>query len=514
MPFEQFPYTNFHELNLDWIINQLKILKEETSNIDELALQVAENAENVEAVYDSIKDLFVTPKMYGAKGDGIHDDTAAFQSAIDSRKVVFVSEGTYLIQNTLTIPKRTSIIGNTCRTEWDKNNDIIPTDSGVVIKFEPLALSNLFDLDQTNLEIGYCPDITIKNLSLYATNENADVALYLNKASHSIFENIFISKFKQGLVLNYNMLNIFKNVAVHNASIYNIHLTGELSTTCKFYDCYVGQNTTATAEGIKIDTYSGYEIDFYSLTAETMQKGVNISDKNNISLYSPYFENIPSTEAEGYSISVGESGDANIPGKVNIFGGTIQGNGNYSLADHYALSCKGVNNEIIVNGTKFLIFAEVAHLLDTNASIKLYNCTEISTTKNISSTYDDAAPGQLIFKECNSLTTPYALNSRTGIKGLSKEITANWASYGDGIKIYPGSDFYLVKISATAGTGNDIAVLPFTLKSAVAGKLLNLSTVAECIDIYVDSSTIFALSQTAGNVYQGYLLIPTTLINI
>ena len=26
MPFEQFPYTNFHELNLDWIIDEIKKL--------------------------------------------------------------------------------------------------------------------------------------------------------------------------------------------------------------------------------------------------------------------------------------------------------------------------------------------------------------------------------------------------------------------------------------------------------------------------------------------------------
>ena len=42
MPFEQFPYTNFHELNLDWIIDKVKEclesneeLKEHVDNIDQ-----------------------------------------------------------------------------------------------------------------------------------------------------------------------------------------------------------------------------------------------------------------------------------------------------------------------------------------------------------------------------------------------------------------------------------------------------------------------------------------------
>lgn len=32
--FEQFPYTNFHELNLDWIIEKIKEFKNEIDNID------------------------------------------------------------------------------------------------------------------------------------------------------------------------------------------------------------------------------------------------------------------------------------------------------------------------------------------------------------------------------------------------------------------------------------------------------------------------------------------------
>ena len=32
--FEQFPYTNFHELNLDWIIETIKEFKSEIDNID------------------------------------------------------------------------------------------------------------------------------------------------------------------------------------------------------------------------------------------------------------------------------------------------------------------------------------------------------------------------------------------------------------------------------------------------------------------------------------------------
>lgn len=46
-------------------------------------------------------NLFVTPQMFGGKGDGINDDTLAIQSAIDTNKIVFIPKGTYKITNTI-----------------------------------------------------------------------------------------------------------------------------------------------------------------------------------------------------------------------------------------------------------------------------------------------------------------------------------------------------------------------------------------------------------------------------
>lgn len=48
-------------------------------------------------------DAYVTPQMYGAKADGITDDTDAIQQAIDSGKSVYLSAGTYVINEPLVI---------------------------------------------------------------------------------------------------------------------------------------------------------------------------------------------------------------------------------------------------------------------------------------------------------------------------------------------------------------------------------------------------------------------------
>lgn len=48
----------------------------------------------------------------GAKGDGIADDTAAIQLAIDSAKEILIPFGTYLISNSLTLKSDITIMGN------------------------------------------------------------------------------------------------------------------------------------------------------------------------------------------------------------------------------------------------------------------------------------------------------------------------------------------------------------------------------------------------------------------
>jgi hypothetical protein len=52
-----------------------------------------------EAVHDAVSKLHVTPQMFGAVGDGVAEDTEAFQAAIDSGKPIFVPGGTYIISS-------------------------------------------------------------------------------------------------------------------------------------------------------------------------------------------------------------------------------------------------------------------------------------------------------------------------------------------------------------------------------------------------------------------------------
>lgn len=65
----------------------------------------------------AIKD-YVTPQMFGAKGDGVTDDTDAIQQALNSNTYVFIPNGTYLISSPLTVGlENQKVIGESLNTK-------------------------------------------------------------------------------------------------------------------------------------------------------------------------------------------------------------------------------------------------------------------------------------------------------------------------------------------------------------------------------------------------------------
>ena len=72
-------------------------------DLGSMAFEDIKNYKNL--IYTSVKDFAVV-------GDGVADDTANIQKALDSgKKVIFFPEGTYKISDTLTVPKGVSIKG-------------------------------------------------------------------------------------------------------------------------------------------------------------------------------------------------------------------------------------------------------------------------------------------------------------------------------------------------------------------------------------------------------------------
>ena len=73
--FESYPYTNFHELNLDWILKQIKEFRTWFDNLDvedEIKKEVDKyfNSVMMQAIYDAETKTITLQKEL--KGDGVH----------------------------------------------------------------------------------------------------------------------------------------------------------------------------------------------------------------------------------------------------------------------------------------------------------------------------------------------------------------------------------------------------------------------------------------------------------
>lgn len=122
--FRNFPYSNFHEMNMDWIINKVKQLSEEwehfhvdvieniknevntwlddhpeaTTTVEDGSLTAAKFTNDLQL--HTLKD-YVTPEMFGAVGDGVTDDSNALGTALNQGKPCYLS-GTYILTQALT----------------------------------------------------------------------------------------------------------------------------------------------------------------------------------------------------------------------------------------------------------------------------------------------------------------------------------------------------------------------------------------------------------------------------
>lgn len=200
-----------------------------------------------------IAELVLTPcmnvKQFGAKGDGVADDTAKIQAALDNSSTVSVPEGTYMVNAV------THIIPNS-------NNKII-LDNDATIK----AITN----NETTYAVIYLDDVdnveisggTIQGDRLTHTDTEGEwghCIMVVNGCSNLFIHDIVLSNaWGDGIYFN-NCDNVrTTNVKVNNArrNGYSlISLTNYISTN----DTVNGTNGTAPSAGVDIEPNEDTEV--------------------------------------------------------------------------------------------------------------------------------------------------------------------------------------------------------------------------------------------------------------
>lgn len=203
-----------------------------------------------------------TPEMYGAKGNGIDDDSKFIQAAIDNSKgqPVYFSSKTYIVKETITLPPNTIIRGNSTkifnknkklRAVFSANNadniviDGFEIDFGAIKTNESLGMMLSDGVITLSGEKG-CNNSHIRNCKIYNLN-------YLQSGIVVKGDNVEVSycevfsgagnRMNCGIVCgsyDYSSPSSKRNGGCNNASVYN----------CYVHDISVGSQPSESGYGI------------------------------------------------------------------------------------------------------------------------------------------------------------------------------------------------------------------------------------------------------------------------
>ncbi|GIO68374.1 glycosyl hydrolase family 28-related protein [Paenibacillus cookii] len=197
------PYTNFMKMK-KWSGNETIAPQDLSSNFEKLDDDLANRGINV--------------KWFGAVGDGVTDDTAAFQAAMAAcakRYKLFMPAGDYRIRQTIENNSR-GMYGvapfvdskhQGTRLIWDpidKTTDLLPCiriqDGGIKAVFEDFSVHGV--VDYNSKQLGTWVDKALFEQNLYEAFGVGAAAIEIAGSSNPIFRNIATSKVKVGQLLN------------------------------------------------------------------------------------------------------------------------------------------------------------------------------------------------------------------------------------------------------------------------------------------------------------------------
>lgn len=157
----KYPFTDFHEMNLDWILKTVKDLQEVYKDIPaELQTIVEKWLEDHPEIL--LKNFYIDPYQYGAVGDGVTDDTLAFQTmaaACNEKSFVVIPKGTYLLNSDVF-----------CNVDLKSNEGIFPNKHFITQNNKDVMFSesNIMNTNVVDIPSGF-------TVQAFTYNENDDI---------------------------------------------------------------------------------------------------------------------------------------------------------------------------------------------------------------------------------------------------------------------------------------------------------------------------------------------------
>lgn len=193
---------------------------------------------------------YVTPEEYGAKGDGVTDDTNAFIAALEANEdvILYLKHASYLISATLFLSPRQGLIGN--------NTTLIMSGVGNFTQGYALMINATAEDGQTSEETqGYS---VIEGIKIYSTtNLNGIMVAMHCEIKNCIFDGLDKAiRFSHGKYID-NL--IIENCYVRNAAITNPCIDlGTIGDARYVRNVQIGANRDMSNPGVLI--YSGQHV--------------------------------------------------------------------------------------------------------------------------------------------------------------------------------------------------------------------------------------------------------------
>lgn len=214
----------------------------------------------------------VCPEQFGAKGDGVSDDTNAIQKAIDFVKTLTLNAKYYLITKTLNVAGHRKIIG----TSAGINGSVIKADIGDGYTCAIKLLDDYSSFSHFRLES-----------TRYTYDEKGSNATYngiqFNQRRYISFDNVYVIGFNTGINIEINSwCNIFNNTTVLQCNV-GVYVSSECNSIS-----FVGGSIRGCVNGIH--AISGMSINFYGVDIERNTVGALIENVSFLGFSSCYFE--------------------------------------------------------------------------------------------------------------------------------------------------------------------------------------------------------------------------------
>lgn len=229
------------------------------------------NKDLYDNLQDGIEQFGITPQMFGAVGDGVHDDTEAFQQMLSSNRNCYIPNGVYRITQPLVINKSIMVFGEHC--------------SNTILMFELRPNQYCLSLN--------CNYGTLSNFKIIPKNYDWESSkkvgscdfngISVEGKQYTRLKNLTIAGFLLGLNLgDYSYDTEYDELLITNCAT-GVFARSESNavhfTKCKIKYC-----------GIGVDKQSGNSFVILNCDIERNDLGISMQNTGDITVIGTYFE--------------------------------------------------------------------------------------------------------------------------------------------------------------------------------------------------------------------------------